>query len=380
MAAISLTNSTIYAQNINNFAGELFKVGGQRTPFLSAVGGLNGGNAIQSTFWQVQIADNAKVSSEPTKGQEGAAPTEYLGRDRAAYTFGTQVFHKGVQMTYTALASYQNQNPFDLSANIANSSDGDGTVTAADKLGLYGAGSPIVDEFALQMELALEKVAREVEWFAFNGTFADGANTTPGSGTREMRGLYEYLQLNKNASNTAVPVDNGGNAYYNDTDGDDTGTRQKMTWDTVAGAMKRMYDASAPMINPVLVVTPGQLLSLNKELVSSTSPSTALNGAILPRDRNVGGIDIDTIVTPFGSIGLMVIDPNIMPNSKGAAFILDLAFIKPVFTNIPGYGTVFIRDIDQDANARVGKAVYMEMGLDFGPPNYHCVIHNVTQE
>ena len=76
----------------------------------------------------------------------------------------------------------------------------------------------------------------------------------------------------------------------------------------------------------------------------------------------------------------MAIDPNIMPNSKGAAFILDLAFIKPVFTNIPGYGTVFVRDIDQDANARVGKAVYMEMGIDFGPPNYHCVIHNVTQE
>jgi len=137
MAAISLTNSTIYAQNINNFAGDLFKVGGQRTPFLSAVGGLNGGTAIQSTFWQVQISDNAKISSEPTKGQEGAAPTEYLGRDRAAYTFSTQVFHKGVQMTYTALASYQNQNPFDLSANIANSSDGDGTTTAADKLGFF---------------------------------------------------------------------------------------------------------------------------------------------------------------------------------------------------------------------------------------------------
>ena len=89
---------------------------------------------LNSTFWQVQVEDNATVSSEPTKGQEGAAPTEYLGRDRAAYTYVTQIFHKGVQMTYTALASTQNQNPFDLSANIANSSDGDGTVTAGDKL------------------------------------------------------------------------------------------------------------------------------------------------------------------------------------------------------------------------------------------------------
>ena len=95
-------------------------------------------------------------------------------------------------MTYTAMATYQHQNPFDLSANIVNSSDGDGTVTAADKLGLSGS-NPIVDEFAEQMSLALEKVAREVEWFAFNGTFADGANATPGAGTREMRGLSEYI-------------------------------------------------------------------------------------------------------------------------------------------------------------------------------------------
>jgi hypothetical protein len=49
-------------------------------------------------------------------------------------------------MTYTAMATYQHQNPFDLSANIASSSDGDGTVTAADKLGLAGS-NPIVDEF-----------------------------------------------------------------------------------------------------------------------------------------------------------------------------------------------------------------------------------------
>ena len=39
MGAISLTGGAIYSQNINNFSGELFRVGGQRTPFLSATGG-----------------------------------------------------------------------------------------------------------------------------------------------------------------------------------------------------------------------------------------------------------------------------------------------------------------------------------------------------
>ena len=34
------TPDPIYASDINNFQGELFRVGGQRTPFLSAMGGL----------------------------------------------------------------------------------------------------------------------------------------------------------------------------------------------------------------------------------------------------------------------------------------------------------------------------------------------------
>ena len=369
---VGATSNTIYAQQINNFTGELFKVGGQRTPLLAAAGGLNGGKTLNSTFWQVQVEDNATISSEPSKGQEGAAPTEYLGRDRSAYTYVTQIFHKGVQMTYTALASTGNQNPFDLSADIVNISDGDGTTTAGDSLGLFG-GNPVQDEFALQLEKAMEKVAREVEWFAFNGSFSDGANTTPGSGTREMYGIDVWITLNKNQSNSAAVEPLGGNCYYNDTTGDGTGTAQVISFATISGALKRMYDNHAPMKAPVLCVSPQQLLDLNNELVKGT---VDIAGAIIPRDRNIAGVDIDTVITPFGSIGLMVIDPNILPS--GSAFILDLAYIQPVFTNIPGYGTVFVRDLDQDANARIGKAIYMEMGFEFGPPSYHCKIQAVS--
>ena len=365
-------DAPIYAQQINNFAGELFKVGGQRTPLLSAVGGLNGGKVLNSTYWQVQVEDSAIINSEPTKGQEGNSPTEYLGRDRSAFTYVTQIFHKGVQMTYTALASTGNQNPFTLSANVVNQSDGDGTTTAGAAQGLFG-GSPVNDEFALQLEKALEKVAREAEWFAFNGSFSDGANTTPGSGTREMYGVDVWITLNKNASNTAAVNPLGGNCFYNDTAGDGSGSTQVLSFATISGALKRMYDNHAPMTQPVLCVSPKQLLDLNNELVKGT---VDIAGAIIPRDRNVAGIDIDTIITPFGSIGMMVIDPDILPDNT--AFILDLAYIQPVFTNIPGFGTVFVRDLDQDSNARIGKAIYMEMGFEFGPPSYHCKIQAVS--
>ena len=374
MASISLTGDAIYSQNINNFSGELFRVGGQRTPFLSATGGLNGGKVLQSTFWQIQAADSHTVplSPAPTAAQEGNAPTEYLGRDRVAYTGVTQIFHKGVKMTYTAMATFQHQNPFDLSANIANASVGDGTTAAADKLGLAGS-NPIVDEFAEQMSLALEKVAREVEWFAFNGTFSDGVDLTPGNGTRGMRGIKEYCELNANADNDTAPDFIGGNVYHNDANGDGSGADQVLSWDTIANSLKRLYDAHAPMVQPVLCLSPKQLLDLNKELLAG---NVGITGAILPRDRNLAGIDIDVIVTPFGQIGMMVIDPNIIP--ANTAFIIDFAFIQPVFTNIPGYGTVFVRDIDQDANAQVAKGIYMEMGYDFGPPSYHLKIAKVA--
>jgi len=380
MAEITLTGNAIYSQNINNFSGELFRVGGQRTPFLSATGGLNGGKVLQSTFWQIQAADSHTVNDDgaytaPDIGQEGNTPTEYLGRDRVAYTGVTQIFHKGVKMTYTAMATFQHQNTLDLSASIVAASDGQGNAAGAtltDKLALAGS-NPIVDEFAEQMSLALEKVAREVEWFAFNGVFSDGANTTPGAGTRQMRGLSEYIGLNANADNDTDPTFVGGNVYYNDADGDGGGADQVLSWDTIANSLKRLYDAHAPMVQPVLCLSPKQLLDLNKELLAG---NVGITGAILPRDRNLAGIDIDVIVTPFGQIGMMVIDPNIIP--ANTAFIIDFAFIQPVFTNIPGYGTVFVRDIDQDANAQVAKAIYMEMGYDFGPPSYHLKISDVA--
>ena len=141
MGAIT-TPDPIYASDINNFQGELFKVGGQRTPFLSAMGGLTGGGkVIQSTFFQFQTADNATISSAPTEGTEGGAPTEYLGRNRGAYTQVTQIFHKGVKMSYTAMAAYNQQNPFTVGAAGYPASDGDGTTTNTAQLALTTLGS-----------------------------------------------------------------------------------------------------------------------------------------------------------------------------------------------------------------------------------------------
>ena len=343
MAAIG-SPSPIISAEINNFTGELFKVTPHRTPLLSASGGLTGGKAINSTFFQFQTVDNAVVSSV-TPGSEGGTPN-YNGRSRSATQGVLEIFHEAVQVTFTAQAAYGEIVPFDLASSYKNS---------IDKLALEGT-NPINDEMAAQLELVLELVAKKAEFQAFNGAFSDGT-----SSDRQMRGLDAHCSLS------------GGNIYNNDTVGDGSGTDQKIHWDTVAGAMKKLYDAGAPLREPVLFISPAMLLDLNKELVNPTV-SGALTGGILPRDRNVGGVDIDTIVTPFGAMGLALSD--YLPANK--AFIVDMAYVAPVFLNIPGKGTVFIRDLDQGDNARMGKAVYMEMGFDFGPPQYHCEIADIA--
>ena len=343
MAAIG-SPTPIIAANINNFTGELFKITPHRTPLLSASGGLTGGKAINSTYFQFQTVDNAVVSSV-TPGSEGGAPN-FNGRSRSAVQGVLEIFHEAVQITFTAQAAYGEIVPFDLASSYKNS---------IDKLALEGT-NPVNDEMAAQLELVLELVAKKAEFQAFNGAFSDGT-----SSTRQMRGLDEHCSLS------------GGNIYYNDANGDGSGADQKIHWDTVAGAMKKLYDAGAPLREPVLFISPQMLLDLNKELVNPTV-SGALTGGILPRDRNVGGVDIDTIVTPFGAMGLALSD--YLPANK--AFIVDMAFVTPVFLNVPGKGTVFIRDLDQGDNARMGKAVYMEMGYDFGPPQYHCEIADIA--
>ena len=315
MPAISGANP-IVASDVDNFTGELFKITPTRTPLLAASGGLNGGIVTNATFFQFQTQDNVTVSSV-TPGAEGGQPN-YSGQSRSSVQGVLEIFHEAVQISFSAQAASGEIVPFDLSANYKN---------GIDKLALEGINA-ITDELAYQMSLLLETVAKKVEYQAFNGTFNDGST---GGQNRQMRGLQAHVNLT------------GGNWEYHDTNGDGSGSNQK-------------------------------LLDLNNEVIKGTAASGSTNYGILPRDRNVGGIDIDTLVTPFGTIGMALSD--YLPANR--CYIADLAFIKPVFLNIPGYGTMFVRDIDQDDYARMAKAVYMEMGFDFGPQQYHGEIKYVA--
>ena len=143
MAAISGANP-IVASDVNNFTGELFKITPHRTPLLAAAGGLNGGNAINSTFFQFQTQDNAVITAV-TPDDEGGSPN-YSGRSRASQQGVLQIFHEAAQVSYTAQAASGEIVPFDLAGNYKNSDPA---------LALAGT-SPINDELVPKSRLIAE--------------------------------------------------------------------------------------------------------------------------------------------------------------------------------------------------------------------------------
>lgn len=331
MAAIG-SPDPISVSEINNFTGELFKVGARRTPLLSMVGGLTGGKLLNSPVFQTQKVDTPTVSSYTTLA-EGGTPT-YYGRSRSSAIDCVQIWNQGVKLTYSALGSTGFLNSQAMESGTA----------------AFEGTNPVNDEMAFQIEELLSKIAREVEFEFFNATFNDGTDGNP----REMRGINEW-----------VASGNGSSTFDNQVSSSDTA----LDFDAIAEILKAMYDNGAPMQNPVLFARPASILDLNQGLAAAGN----LQMAVLPRDRNVAGVNIDTIITPFGNIGLVV--NEFVPASK--AFVLDLAYLDVCFLNIPGKGAVFVEDTDNDDAAAISKRVYMEIGLDKGPAEYHGVITGV---
>jgi hypothetical protein len=90
------------------------------------------------------------------------------------------------------------------------------------------------------------------------------------------------------------------------------------------------------------------------------------------RSQVVAGMAIQTIVTPFGTFG--VLEDPWMPARQIA--VVDLSVCWPTFTEIPGKGVLFVEPL-----ARTGSfenfQLYGEVGLEYGPEKFHGLITNL---
>ena len=299
--------------DLPNFVGELFNITPNDTPFLSAIGGMTGGKSVTSKQFTWQTVDNATAAQ--TVVAEGADAT-FAERSRSEVTNVTQIMQYGVHVSYTKQAATGNLSGESILGN-----------------------QPVQDELAFQLDMAMKRAARDIEFSFLQGTYVADTDV---STARKTRGMLAAISTNERGAA-------GGALAQGDVD----------------NVLKQMADSGAPFEQPVMFAN-----AFQKQKLSSIF-SSALS--LAPRDRNIGGVNITTIETDFGEIGI-VYNRHVPADD---IVIADLAYCKPVFLDIPGKGHFFAEPLAQTGSAYKFQ-IYGEVGLEYGPEQFHGKITSLS--
>lgn len=316
MATVSGQGNTF---NLPNYTGDLFKVAPTDTPFLSAIGGLGGALTTNSTEFEWQTT-GLRTTAAGNSVVEGANAPSATNQTRSNVTNVVEIHHSAIEVSYTKLAATG------LKAGSNNEE-----------------ANPVRDELDFQVTAELEAMAIDIEKSFLSGVYAKpGTNAT----ARKTRGLLTAITTNVNA--------NGG-------------TDRELSKAIVDATLRTMFTngAKLPQDKTVFMVGAAQKVRLSNLYSAAT-----LNQPT--QTRNVGGVAVDTLVTDFGTFGVML--NRYMPADQIA--IVDLSVVNPVFLNIPGKGTLFVEPLAKTGSAEKFQ-LYGEVGLKYGAESYHGLIDDL---
>jgi hypothetical protein len=330
MAGITGMGTTF---NLPNFVGNLFAETPTDTPFLSAIGGLSGGEAVTSTLFQWQGYD-LRAADDTRQRVEGAPAPDAEERVRFNVTNVLEIHQEAVDISYTKLAATGQYN--------STGSTHPGSV------GITGM-NPVMDENAWQIRQQLIQLARDVEQSFLTGTFNNPATNAT---ARRTRSIQEAIVTNV--------VDAAGALL----DDDSSGSEQpgylllnllQMVWEN-GGIM--VSDTATIMCNAF------QKRRLTKAFITDANYQEMT--------RDVGGVSVTTIETDFGRLNIML--NRYMPTDE--VFVVSLEQCMPAFMLIPDKGFLFVEPL-----AKVGASersqLYGEIGLKYGNEKAHGKIINL---
>lgn len=383
--------------NLPNFVGDLFGISPEDTPFLTAIGGLTGGQPVYAKRFEWEYYDLRAVADRARL--EGAAAPTAEARVRANASNVLQIIQEAVEVSYTKLAA-RNQ------------------VTTAT---LVTGTNPVTNELDWQLTQTLKQIAREVNQAFINGTFAEPAdNVTPrktrgllqaiatnviallgqptGGGTTGVatsdvvttasaHGLavgdsFQFTTLNGGAGAAAatryfvVAVPSTTTFQFSATRG---GAVLDFTTDITVGsaiskypnvgledinnAMQLAYDNGGLMEGEtrVAIVGPNQKRRLTKALLTDSNYRET--------SRAVGGVNLSVIETDFGPLSIMM-DRYMPVDTIAFASLEDCA---PVLLEIPGKGFLFAEPLAKTGAADAVQ-LYGEIGLKYGNERKHAKI------
>ena len=307
------------------YTGELFSLMPDMTPFLSMAGGLNGGRSIQSRefYWEIEDGEAATVSNVQL---ENATVVGDLVKRQLVKNV-VEIHQEGVDFGYSAQA---------VIAQLAT-----------DNANIEGT-NPVRSPMQHQIDLKIGKVKRDVERSFLEGVLV---NPTDNTTARETGGILPAVTTH--TINYTTGAGGKGTAY--------TDLRTCLNDLLIDMAVPTVEAATAPFKMPVIFVNGAMKVDISNEYSNT--------GALAPRDRTVGGVNIDTLVTDFGTFGVVV--DRYMP--AATLLVAEMSVVRPVLLPIPGKGHFFVEPL-----AKVGAVdsaqLYGEIGLEYGPESYHGTI------
>jgi hypothetical protein len=380
--------------NLPNYHGELFAVSPADTPLLSATGGLGGGKSVTDTTieWSKYDLRDPEIRTR----LEGADAPSAEARVRANVTNRVQIFHEAVSTSYTKQAAT------DRFAGTNTGSSG---------------GNVVQDEHSWQVLQSLKQIARDANFAYWHAVRNDPADNTT---ARQMNGLFAAITTNRvekkaditgaSAATDTITVTHdlavGDKVVFTDVGASTTIKPHRAYWvtsisttvsfkvaltsggsaitvgtatvafyplkaanvvgvDDVNGLLQMAFDNGGitEQATATLFVPSGQKLRLSKAYASAYGQTDLMGGT-----RNVGGLDLQTIVTDFGTLNIAV--DRALP--ADALAVLSLEQIDPVFLSIPGKGVLFEEELAK-TGASDKTQIYGEIGLAWGNEAAHAI-------
>lgn len=309
-------NAAATVWNCPNYTGELYLIGANQTPFLNMIGGLQGGNIRTVSDFQYPLAQPwaLEAASQPaiteTASLTAPNPWTYV---RSQDVNTVQIWQRQVSVSYAKQSVV-------------------GQVTADGTTGLVMLDQqPVQNELDFQITAHMRQIALDVDYTFLNGAYQQATNAGVAAKTR---GIITGAATNTVAAGTAA-----------------------LSKALIDQLLRTMASNGAEFINPVIFVN-----AFQKQAISNIY-------GYAPTDRNVGGYNIKQIETDFAVLGI-VWAPNV---PAATLLVADLAFCAPVFLPVPEKGVLFYEELSKTGASEKGQ-IYGQLGLDYGPEEYHGTI------
>jgi hypothetical protein len=314
-------NAAATVWNCPNYTGELFLIGANQTPFLNMIGGLQGGTVRTVADFQFPLAQPwaLEAASQPaiTETASLTAPTPWTyvrGQDVNT----VQLFQRAVSVSY-AKQSVTGQVVADATTGLVD----------------INSTQPVQNERDFQIAAHMRQLSLNIDYTFLNGQYQKATNAGVAA---KSRGVITGCSTNT--------VDASGAALA------------KSHIDTL---LRTMASNGAEFVNPVLFCN-----AFQKQAITNVY-------GYAPDSRNVGGVNIKQIETDFAVLGI-VWAPNVPTD---LILVADLSVCAPVFLPVPGKGVLFYEELSKTGAAESGQ-IYGQIGLDYGPEEYHGIIDGLA--